>query len=532
MGFLIMSRRHYWLLFMVICIGISVFHGVAAEQNYGRDALEGNIRLIHGRTENEGSVEVYHATRWGGVCDWYWHMNNAQVACRQLGFPGAAKFFKKSYFGAHVTQFWLSELECLGNETRLDTCVHKDWGRPWVCNSQWAAGVECLPKDPPHGTMRMALGSVPNEGVLEVFWEHTWGSVCHTDFGTADANVVCRQMGYHNGAKSFKDNAYFGYGGGPVILDGVECEGTETDITECTFQRPPFEHACLDSHAWDVGVVCKPNTEGDIRLMDGSGPHEGRVEIWHNDAWGTICDDGWDWADANVACRQAGYKGALKASGFKGEDFGFTYAPIHTSFVTCTGMEDKLIDCLLRDGWTHACYHVEDAGVVCAQDDEDPEIEVKPKDTRVRIVGMGRGQGRVEVSFGNGWGRICDPDWSDNEARAACFHAGYEWASTSRIAKAGEFSAPKDPEAPFILDDVTCTGAENETMTDCTLTVSADFTCASGDVGVVCEGSTAPESGGSTAIIGGAAGGCVGGLALAGGAFYYFKFVRPASGGA
>lgn len=52
--------------------------------------------------------------------------------------------------------------------------------------------------------------------------------------------------------------------------------------------------------------------------MDGSGPHEGRVEIWHDNAWGTICDDGWDWADANVVCRQAGYRGAVKASGFQG----------------------------------------------------------------------------------------------------------------------------------------------------------------------------------------------------------------------
>ncbi|XP_030831005.1 egg peptide speract receptor-like [Strongylocentrotus purpuratus] len=529
MGLPMMLQRHCWAACMVICIAISSFDDVGAEQNYGREAVEGNIRLIHGRTENEGSVEIYHATRWGGVCDWWWHMENANVTCKQLGFPGARQFYRRAYFGAHVTTFWVYKMNCLGNETRLEDCYHRPYGRPWLCNAQWAAGVECLPKDEPQGSLRMILGDVPNEGTLETFWDGAWGSVCHTDFGTPDGNVACRQMGYSRGVKSIKTDGHFGFSTGPIILDAVDCEGTEAHITECNMPVTPYQHACPYTHNWDVGVVCKPNVEGDIRLMDGSGPHEGRVEIWHDDAWGTICDDGWDWADANVVCRQAGYRGAVKASGFKGEDFGFTWAPIHTSFVMCTGVEDRLIDCILRDGWTHSCYHVEDASVVCATDDDDT-IEIEPKNTRVRIVGMGQGQGRVEVSLGNGWGRVCDPDWSDHEAKTVCYHAGYKWGA-SRAAGSAEVSAPFDPEAPFIIDGITCSGVENETLSQCQMKVSADMTCATGDVGVVCEGSTAPPSGMSIAVIGGAAGGGVAGLAVAAFAFYYIKFVKPAGGG-
>ncbi|XP_041454015.1 egg peptide speract receptor-like [Lytechinus variegatus] len=528
MGFPIMFLKHYWFTVLaILTLTVGYLDIIGAEQNYGQPAEEGSIRLIHGRTENEGSVEIYHGTRWGGVCDWWWHMRNANVTCRQLGFPGARNFYRRAYFGAHVTTFWVYKMNCMGNETRLENCYHRPYGRPWLCNSQWAAGVECIPKDPPQGSLRLILGGVPNEGTLETFWDGSWGSVCHTDFGTPDGNVACRQMGYPKGVKTIKTDGHFGFSTGPIILDAVDCDGSETHITQCNMPVEPFQHACPYTHNWDVGVICKPNTEGDIRLMDGSGPHEGRVEIWHNDAWGTICDDGWDWQDANVVCRQLGYRGAIKASGFQGEDFGFTWAPIHTSFITCTGTEERLLDCLFRDGWSHACYHVEDAGVVCATDDE-ATIEVEAENTRVRIVGMGQGQGRVEVSFGNGWGRVCDEDWSDDEAKTACYHAGYLWDG-SRMASSKEFSAPADLTAPFIIDGITCTGAENETLSECQIKVSADLTCETGDVGVVCGGSSAPSGGISMAVIGGAVGGGVAGAAVIAVAIYYIKFVKSAA---
>ena len=90
----------------------------------------------------------------------------------------------------------------------------------------------------------------------------------------------------------------------------------------------------------------------------------GRVEIFHNGTWGTICDDGWDIKDAWVACRQLGF---LDIRALSGGDIPSGSGKIWLDQVDCRGIESNIASCS-HNGWgNHDCSHSEDAGVECGR---------------------------------------------------------------------------------------------------------------------------------------------------------------------
>ena len=122
---------------------------------------------------------------------------------------------------------------------------------------------------------------------------------------------------------------------GPIWLNNVECVGNESTLFNC-----PNDGSRDCTHSNNAGVIC---TSTDIRprLVNGTVPNEGCVEIFYNNSWGTICDNYWSYNDAKVVCRQLGYDPSQGVE-------------VYTSAYFGPGT-DKIVKIMLHDCYISVC---------------------------------------------------------------------------------------------------------------------------------------------------------------------------------
>ncbi|XP_071111387.1 uncharacterized protein [Haliotis cracherodii] len=302
---------------------------------------------------NRGLLQVYHSGTWGMVCDDNFGQVEASVVCRRLGYQAG-----KVFHANRTLPILLDYVQCTMLNTDLMDCKHSQWGSD-NCSSSEAVGVQCFSFTLESTAARLvSTTNTPGEGVLELYYEGQWGRVCSTGFGVEEATVACRMLGHKTiGASSTHHTKT---STPPVILDKVQCLGTELSFNEC-LHYPWYDVDCSTSTV--AGIRC-PSEYSQIRLNSAI-PGRGRVEVQHNNVWGTVCSgSSFSTQEAQVVCKMVNLPWT---SANVTNSYGPGEGPVWLSNVDCTGRETSLDECS-HSGWGIAinCSHSSDVGVVCS----------------------------------------------------------------------------------------------------------------------------------------------------------------------
>ena len=280
----------YFTLFIIIVTSVSCYHpnkddALSERQKLVRKHLkrlkkeEGAIKLVGGRDESEGNVEIFHNGKWGNVCDDEWDKYEAEVVCKQLNYRLGGKATHSGTFGKARRKFWMDNLFCTGKEKELSDCRFDEWGAS-DCEATEAAGVTCTVekenqvenneevkvnlkapklnyKSKEAMTIRLVGGRVPEEGRVEVkFGDAPYGDVCGDGWSLLEANVICKELNLGYANEAYQTTFFGGSNGTNILLTGTECVGYEAKLSQCRFEGIGKEGKCHGNKHHVAGVSC------------------------------------------------------------------------------------------------------------------------------------------------------------------------------------------------------------------------------------------------------------------------------------
>ncbi|KAL0984854.1 hypothetical protein UPYG_G00149510 [Umbra pygmaea] len=114
-----------------------------------------------------------------------------------------------------------------------------------------------------HGAVRLAGGTHHCKGRVELWRKDGWGTVCDDSWDLTDGSVVCAQLGCGFALHVSGQGGPFEAGVGLILLDEVNCSGSERNLWDCTSQTKDLD--C--GHKEDASVICSGIQEFDSQTV-------------------------------------------------------------------------------------------------------------------------------------------------------------------------------------------------------------------------------------------------------------------------
>ncbi|XP_064369567.1 deleted in malignant brain tumors 1 protein-like [Dromaius novaehollandiae] len=335
-------------------------HAAAVNCSGGTEPL----RLVDGESRCDGRLEVALGGAWGRVLAQQWDASSASVVCRQLRCGTVQKAYTAPVLGPGSSPLGLSGLRCVGTEARLAQCNSTLPSAVPPDHAEEAA-VVCS------GSQRVRLVSGPGRcaGRVEVYVQGTWSRVCEDTWDLWDAAVVCHQLGCGE-VLAVPGSARYGRGSGPVWLGAGACSGAEATLWDCPAPAPApalalGQRGCKEGAG--AAAICSELTA--LRLAGGSSC-TGRLEVFYNGTWGSVCANGTSPATAAVVCQQlgCGAGGRLSPTPTTTQGSG----PAWLAWVQCELGADSLWHCPSAPWQLQPCDSPGDTHILCDREPGGP----------------------------------------------------------------------------------------------------------------------------------------------------------------